>query len=61
MGKVSLGACALIVVVFAIVVAAWMQRYSPVNNAMVWDRWSHDMCFVEFASQGKPLKCMKDE
>ncbi|EKS9798266.1 MULTISPECIES: hypothetical protein [Burkholderia] len=61
MGKLSLGACALIVVMFGIAVAAWMLRYTPVNNAMVWDRWTHDMCFVEFASQGKHIKCMGDE
>lgn len=61
MGKLSLGACALIVVAFAIMGAAWMLRYTPVNNAMVWDRWSHDMCFVDFTTPGKGLKCMKDE
>ncbi|MGU2444380.1 hypothetical protein ACTXHA_28605 [Burkholderia cenocepacia] len=61
MGKFSLGACALIIAVFGIVVAAWMLRYTPVNNGMVWDRWGHDMCFVEFASQGKHIKCMADE
>lgn len=42
-------------IVLIALVAACMFRYAPVDPNNVWDRWTHQMCYVSLAAGRKPF------
>jgi hypothetical protein len=46
----------LLIVVVLAAGAAWMFRYEPMDShtvgiALVWDRWTHEACFISKAGR----------
>jgi len=38
--------------ILAVAMAAWMFRYAPISQSLVWDRWEQRVCSVELWQGG---------